>query len=98
MADKELRISEVPDGLVITGGRLDERRLDKEVVKKAADFVASHAAGVRGMGTYTGGRLTPSHDEIAELAFRLYEARDQRDGHDAEDWLSAEQVLVEYNA
>jgi hypothetical protein len=50
------------------------------------------------MRTYTGGRLTPSHDEIAELAFRLYEARDRRDGHDVEDWLSAEQVLVEYYA
>ena len=67
-------------------------------MKKTADFVASHAAGVWGMRTYTGGRLTHSHDEIAKLAFRLYEARDRRDGHDVEDWLSAEQVLVEYYA
>jgi hypothetical protein len=46
MADNELRISEVPDGLVITGGRLDKGRLDKEVAKKAADFVASYAGCV----------------------------------------------------
>jgi hypothetical protein len=34
MADNELRISDVPDGLVITDGRLDKGRLDKEVKKK----------------------------------------------------------------
>lgn len=65
---------------------------------RAFGFVASEAAGEWGMGTYTSGRLTPSHDEIAELTFCLYEARDRRDGHDVEDWLPAEQVLVEHYA
>lgn len=31
--------------------------------------------------------------QIAELAFRLYEARGRQDGHDIEDWLRAEAVL-----
>ena len=89
MADNELRISDVPHGLVVTGGELDKR-----VVTKAADFVTSHAAGEWGMETYTGGRLAPTHDEIAQLAFSLYESRGRQDGHDVEDWLRAEQELV----
>ena len=90
MADKELRIRDVTGGLVVTGVRLD-----KSVVPKAADFVTSHAAGEWGMGTYTGGRrLAPTHDEIAQLAFALYEARGRQDGHDIEDWLLAEQQLL----
>ena len=89
MADNELRISEIPRGLVVTGGRLDKR-----IVTKAADFVTSHAAGEWGMGTYTGGRLAPTHDQIAQLAFSLYEARGRQDGHDVEDWLRAEQELL----
>jgi hypothetical protein len=28
--------------------------------------------------------------QIAQLAFRLYEARGREDGHDIEDWLRAE--------
>jgi hypothetical protein len=90
MADKELRINEIPHGLVVAGGRLDQG-----VVTKAADFV-SHAAGEWGMETmetHTRG-LAPTHDEIAQLAFRLYESRGRQDGHDFEDWLRAEQELV----
>src|SRR5229473_6159326 len=45
MADNEFRISEVSDGLVVTGVRLD-----KTVVTKAAGFVASQAAGEGGDG------------------------------------------------
>jgi hypothetical protein len=93
MADNELRISEVPRGLVVTGGRLD-----KGVVTKAADFVTSQAAGEWDMGTYTGGRLAPTHDEIAQFAFSLYEARGRQDGHDIEDWLRAEQELLRRHA
>lgn len=33
---------------------------------------------------------SPTHDEIAELAFALYEERGREDGHDVEDWLAAE--------
>jgi hypothetical protein len=89
MADNEVRITEAPPGLVVTGGRLDKR-----VMTKAADFVTSHAAGDWGMGTYTGNGLGPTHDEIAQLAFSLYESRGRQNGHDIEDWLRAEQELV----
>jgi len=89
MADDELRISEVPTGLVVVGGRLDQR-----VMTKASDFVTSQAAGEWGMGTSTGGRRAPTHDEIAQLAFSLYESRGRQDGQDVEDWLRAEKELV----
>jgi len=90
MTDNELRISEVPSGLVVAGVRLDKR-----VMTKASDFVTSHAAGEWGMATYTGGRRAPAHDEIAQLAFNLYESRGRQDGHDVEDWLRAEEELVQ---
>ena len=93
MADNELRISEVPNGLVITGGRLD-----KEVVTKAGDFVTSQAAGEWGMGTDTDGRFAPTQVEISKLAYSLYESRSRQDGHDIEDWLAAEQQLVRHYA
>jgi hypothetical protein len=40
------------------------------------------------------GRISPTHDEIAQLAFSLYESRGRQDGHHIEDWLRAEQELV----
>ena len=92
MADNELRISEVPTGLVVAGGRLD-----KGVMTKASNFVTSHAAGEWGMEAYTG-RRAPTHDEIAQLAFNLYESRGRQDGHDVEDWLRAEEELVQRHA
>lgn len=88
MTDNGISISEVPNGLVAAGVRLDEK-----VVTRAADFVTSHAAGEWGMGPYTGGRPVPTHDEIAQLAYCLYESRGLQDGHDIEDWLRAEQEL-----
>jgi hypothetical protein len=91
MADKEPRVSEVPTGLVVAVGRLDKR-----VVTAASDFVTSHAAGAWGMGPNTGGRRAPTHDEIAQLAFSLYESRGRQDGHDVEDWLRAEEELGSY--
>ena len=38
-------------------------------------------------------RERPSRDEIARLAFEFYEKRGRHDGHEVEDWLSAERVL-----
>jgi hypothetical protein len=70
MADNEPRISEVPTGLVVEVGRIE-----KGVVTEASHFVTSHAAGEWGMGPNTGGRRAPTHDEIARLAFHLYESR-----------------------
>jgi hypothetical protein len=90
MADDEIRINEVSDGLVITDHGL-------KAVTEAAGFVASQAAG-GGMGRYTGGRLAPTHDEIAQLAYYLYELRGRQDGYHLEDWLRAEQQLVHHYA
>ena len=83
MANNDVRINEVPAGLAVTGGKLET--LGKNVTRKAADFVTSHAAGEWGLGTDTAGRRTPTHDEIAQLAFHLYETRGRQDGHDVQD-------------
>ena len=91
MADNEPRISEVPTGLVVEVGRIE-----KGVVTEASHFVTSHAAGEWGMGPNTGGRRAPTHDEIARLAFKLYESSGRQDGHDVEDWLRAEKELGRY--
>jgi len=90
MAGNEARINKVSNGLVITG-------LGLKAVTEVTDFVASEAAG-EGMGRYTGGRLAPTHDEIAQLAYYLYELRGREDGHHIEDWLHAEQQLVHHYA
>jgi hypothetical protein len=91
MTDNGICISEVPNGLVADGVRLDEK-----VVTKAVGFVTSHAAGEWGMGAYTGGRPAPTHDEIAHLAYCLYESRGRQDGHDTEDWIRAEEILARH--
>ena len=67
-------------------------------MEKLADIVAADTPGQRGMGMYTGGRTSPTHDEIAQLAFSLYESRGRQDGHHIEDWLRAEQELVRHYA
>ena len=93
MADNELRVSDVPNGLVITSGRSD-----KTVMAQASNFVTSQAEGEWQMGRYTGGRRAPTHDEIARLAYSLYESRGLADGYRMEDWLRAEQQLVRHYA
>jgi hypothetical protein len=42
----------------------------------------------------TDDRACPSPDAIAGLAYHLYETNGRRDGHDIEDWLSAERELT----
>ena len=93
MADKKLCVNEVPNGLVVA-----VRGIQKNVVTNASGFVTSQAAGEWGMGRYTGARPAPTHDEIAQLAYCLYESRGRQDGHDIEDWLRAEQELVHHYA
>ena len=39
-------------------------------------------------GATGNGRERPSRDEIARLAYHLYETHERRDGHDVDDWLS----------
>jgi hypothetical protein len=48
------------------------------------------------MAKYTGGRTSPTRDEIARLAYHFYERCGWRDGHDVDDWLSAEQELTHH--
>ena len=47
-----------------------------------------------GKGTDAGWRESATSDEIARLAYRLYEAHGRHDGHDVEDWLGAERALA----
>jgi hypothetical protein len=58
------------------------------------DILAADITGEWEIGKYTGRRTSPTHHEIAHLAFSLYEARGRQDGHEVEDWLRAEQELV----
>jgi hypothetical protein len=92
MEDNEIRVSEVSDGLIVTG-----RSSIGTVVTEAAGFVTSQAAG-EGMGRYTGGHLALTHEEIAELAYCFYELRGRQDGYHIEDWLRAEQQLINHYA
>jgi hypothetical protein len=55
--------------------------------------IAATLTGERTMTGYTGGRERPSRDEIARLAYHFYETRGRRDGHDLDDWRSAEREL-----
>jgi hypothetical protein len=50
------------------------------------------------MGKNIGRRLYPTHDEIALLAYSLYESRGRQEGHQMEDWLRVEQELVHHYA
>ncbi|HMK23479.1 MAG TPA: DUF2934 domain-containing protein [Terriglobales bacterium] len=62
-------------------------------MKKPAD-----TTGEWEMGKYTDRRMSPTHDEIAQLAFSLYESSGRQDGHHLEDWLRAELELVRHYA
>jgi len=55
--------------------------------------IAVALTGEGTMNKYTGGRDRPSPDEIARLAYQFYETRGRNDGHDVDDWLSAEREL-----
>ena len=58
--------------------------------------IATALTGEQMMTKYTGGRERPSRDEIARLAYELYETRGRQDGHDVDDWLSAEGELTHH--
>ena len=55
----------------------------------AADVITSYITGERSMAKYTGRREYPTHDEIAQSTYRIYEMRGRGDGYDLEDWLLA---------
>jgi hypothetical protein len=58
--------------------------------------IAVPIMGERMMTKYTGGHERPSRAEIAGLAYHFYETRGRRDGHDVDDWLSAERELAHH--
>ena len=58
--------------------------------------ISAMLAGERMMAKYTGGRERPSRDEVARLAYHFYERHGRREGHDLDDWLSAERELVRH--
>jgi len=58
--------------------------------------IAAILTGQRTMTKYTGGRERPSRNEIAERAYHFYERRGRQDGHDVDDWLSAERELTHH--
>jgi hypothetical protein len=68
---------------------------DQEAAMTISDIAATLTAE-RMMTKYTGGRDRPSRDQIARLAHHFYETRGRRDGHDVDDWLSAEQELTRH--
>ena len=51
----------------------------------ADQVTTTHAAGVQEV---------TSREEIARLAYQLYELRGRQDGHDVGDWLAAEEELL----
>ena len=55
--------------------------------------IAATLTGEGMMTTSTDDRERPSRDEIACLAYHFYETRGRQDGHDVDDWLSAEREL-----
>jgi hypothetical protein len=57
-----------------------------------ASALATYLTGERWMAKDTTQR-NPSHDEIAHLAYQLYEVRGRQDGHDVADWRLAEDRL-----
>lgn len=67
------------------------------MIEKAQIFT-QRIVGEMGVGQYTGARFSPTREEIAQLAYSLYESRGRRDGHDVEDWLRAELELFHHYA
>jgi hypothetical protein len=70
----------------------DEFERDEDAAMTVADIPAI-LTGERMMTKDTGGEARPSRPEIARLAYHFYERRGRRDGHDVDDWLSAEREL-----
>ena len=66
-------------------------------MQESADIVAADIAG-QWARKDTCIRLFPTHDEIVQLAVSLYESPGRTDGHHIEDWLPAEEELVQHHA
>jgi len=58
--------------------------------------IATMVIGEQMTAKHIGDGERPSRDEVARLAYHFYEARGRQEGHDVDDWLSAEQQLVHH--
>jgi len=67
-------------------------------MSKESEIATEHAIALSGMGRNTGRRLSPTQEEIAQLAYSFYESRGRQEGHQLEDWLHAEQELIRHYA
>ena len=67
-------------------------------MSRESEMAMERAMAPSDMGKKTGRRLYPTHEEIAQLAYSLYESRGRQEGHQVEDWLRAEQELVRHYA
>jgi hypothetical protein len=63
-------------------------------MRKMTDRIAARITGEIGMGKNTGYRRPATHDEIAQLAYALWESRGRSNGHHMDDWLRAEKELT----
>jgi hypothetical protein len=67
-------------------------------MSRECEIATEHAISLSDMGKNTGRRLYPTHEEIAQLAYCLYESRGRQEGQQVEDWLRAEQELIRHYA
>jgi hypothetical protein len=67
-------------------------------MSRESDIATEQAISLSDRGKETGRRPYPTHGEIEQLAFMFYESRGRQEGHQIEDWLRAEQVLVNHYA
>jgi hypothetical protein len=54
---------------------------------------AAHNTGHGSTNAHARGGDRPSQDDVARLAYHLYETNGRQDGRDLDDWLSAEREL-----
>ena len=67
-------------------------------MSRESEIAMEHALAPSDVGKNIDRRLYPTHDEIAQLAYSLYEYRGWQEGHQVEDWLRAERELVHHYA
>ena len=79
--------------------RLEGERIERQIVNQGLD-TGTHSSSHRGVNWGPSYRLrpefehpSPTRDQIEVRAYELYLERGRGDGHDVEDWLSAEKEL-----
>jgi DUF2934 family protein len=66
------------------------------MTRSQADFITTGITGERWMEERAGWQARPTHGEIAQLAYHLYEARGGGEGRDIDDWVLAERTLTRH--